>query len=376
VYPNRKISVVGWIDNFVPFVKTETPVESVDVAASLAPVNSIDSLGAPYLWNGQSATRSEAMGVPTIARARGIICSTAASLPLETYDKATRQNVPSPRVINQPDPRITGAEFWSWIFEDLLFRPAAYAYVTARYADTGRIQAMERIAPERVSVKTNALGTEIDGYYIDGRLIDSSNLVVFGSSDEGLLQRAGRTIRTAHALEKAAFNFALNPIPQTVLKSRGVALPKERVSNLVAAWRSARQNGSTAFLNADVDLETVGYDPKALQMNEARQYLSLELARAIGLPAWFVSSDPSSMTYSNSVNQRRDLIDFSIRPLLTLVEQRLSMTDFTPASQFVRYSLDDFLRGNPLERAQVYQILNQIGAMSTEEIRKAEDITS
>jgi HK97 family phage portal protein len=125
-----------------------------------------------------------------------------------------------------------------------------------------------------------------------------------------------------------------------------------------------------------VSLDTVGFDPKQMQMNEARQYLALELCRAIGLPAWFASADPSSMTYSNAVNQRRDLIDFSIRPILTIIEQRLSLTDFTPASQYIRYNLDDFLRGNPYERAQVYEILNRIGAMSPEEIREMEDLVS
>ena len=123
---------MGWLDSFVPVVKTTAPESVVDVAASLAPVNSIDSLGSPYLWNGQAATRSEAMGIPTVARARNIMCSIGASLPLETYDKATNAEVPSVRVIHQPDPRITGAEFWSWIFEDLIFRPAAYAWVMSR----------------------------------------------------------------------------------------------------------------------------------------------------------------------------------------------------------------------------------------------------
>ena len=50
------------------------------------------------------------------------------------------------------------------------------------------------------------------------------------------------------------------------------------------------------------------------------------------------------------------------------------MPDFVPAGNFVRFSLDEFLRCNPLERAQVYQILNTIGAMSVEEIRKEEDL--
>ena len=333
----------------------------------------VDAIGAPYFAYGQSATRTEAMGVPTIARARGIICSLVASLPLETKVRATDETVPSFRVIHQPDPRITGAEFWGWIAEDLLFRPAAYARVLTRYADTGRIQSMERISPERVEVQTNSLGTEVLSYRIDGYLIDPSDLVVFGNMQEGLLNRAGRTVRAAHALEKAAYDFALNPIPQIVLSSNGVQLPKDRVQALINAFRNKASKAIT-FLNADVKLDTIGYDPKNLQLNEARQHLALELCRAIGMPAWFASADPSSTTYSNAVNQRRDLIDFSIRPILTIIEQRLSLTDFTPASQYIRYDLDDFLRGNPLERAQVYEILNRIGAMSVEEIREEEDL--
>ena len=355
------------------FVTAKQPVAETMIDASLAPVNSIDSIGAPFFGGVQSASRSEAMGVPVIARARGIICSTVASLPLETKVKETGETVPSFRVIHQPDPRITGAEFWAWIAEDLLFRPAAYAAVTARYADTGRIQAMERIAPERVGIFTNSNGTQIESYTVDGIPIAADQLVVFGNMQEGLLNRAGRTVRAAHALEKAAYDFALNPIPQIVLSSNGVQLPKDRVASLINAFKNKASKAVT-FLNADIKMDTIGYDPKNLQMNEARNYLALELCRAIGLPAWFASADPSSMTYSNAVNQRRDLIDFSIRPVLTIIEQRLSLTDFTPASQYVRYDLDDFLRGNPYERAQVYEILNRIGAMTIDEIREEEDM--
>ncbi len=56
------------------------------------------------------------------------------------------------------------------------------------------------------------------------------------------------------------------------------------------------------------------------------------------------------------------------------IEQRLSFADFTPAGNRVSFDLDDFLRGNPYERAQVYEILNRIGAMSIEEIREEEDM--
>jgi phage portal protein BeeE len=118
----------------------------------------------------------------------------------------------------------------------------------------------------------------------------------------------------------------------------------------------------------------LGIDPAKLQLNEARQYVALELARACNLPAYFVSAETTSMTYSNSVSERRSLVDFSLRPILTAIEQRLSMPDFISSTNEVRFSLDDFLRGNPLERAQVYEILNRIGALSVEEIREEEDL--
>ena len=118
----------------------------------------------------------------------------------------------------------------------------------------------------------------------------------------------------------------------------------------------------------------MGIDPAKLQLNEARQYVALELARACNIPAYFVSAETASMTYSNSISERRSLIDFSLRPILSSIEQRLSMPDFIPNTGEIRFSLDDFLRGYPLQRAQIYQILNSIGVMSVDEIRQEEDL--
>ena len=50
------------------------------------------------------------------------------------------------------------------------------------------------------------------------------------------------------------------------------------------------------------------------------------------------------------------------------------MPDFVPSTQKVQYALDDYLRGSNLERVQIYEILNRIGALSAEEIRVAEEM--
>jgi HK97 family phage portal protein len=296
---------------------------------------------------------------------------------MEQYSKLNGAHLPTPAVINQPDPRVPGSAIYAWVAEDLLFMGVAYGQVLEQYGDTGRVRAWTRIAPDRVTPRLNANSTEIIGYQVDGTIVPNQgigSLIVFYGLDEGILNRAGRTIRAAHALEQAAETFAKEPVPLQVLKSNGTNLPAERIAKLLEAWRAARTNKSTAFLNADVELQALGIDPAKLQLNEARQYVALELARACNLPAYFVSAETTSMTYSNTTSERRGLIDFSLRPILSAIEQRLSMPDFVSSTTEIRFSLDDFLRGNALERAQVYQILNTIGAMSVEQIREEEDL--
>ena len=353
-------------------------VEQIDVQASLAPYNAQQLVGG-ILFGTTTATREQYMAIPSAARARNIICSTIGSLPLEQYNHFTNEHVRPNRVIMQPDPRVAGSAIYAWIAEDLLLYGQAFGMVMDAYAatDASRIRAWTRIAPNRVYASLNANSTEIDYYTVDGKRVPPfglGSLIVFNGLDEGILNRAGRTIKAAAALEAAAEMYAKEPMPQMVLKSNGTNLAPERISKLLESWKTARNTRSTAFLNADVTLEALGFDPAKLQLNEARQYLALEICRASGIPASFVSAETTSMTYSNMTAERKALIDFSLRPILTAIEQRLSAADFCPNGIETRFDIDDFLRGSALERAQVYEILNRIGAMSVEQIQEEEDL--
>jgi HK97 family phage portal protein len=370
---------MGAIRDFLfPQVQTAKPTKVSDVAAALTPVQISDSVY-NILGGATNTTRQLAMSVPSVARARNIICGTIGSLPLTTFNRITGQYVDPHRVINQPDPRVAGFVIYNWLAEDIWLYGAGYGQVLEMYSSTdgGRVRAWTRVSPDRVTVDTDFLNTEITGYKVDGKSVPLQgvgSLIRFDGPDEGLLHRAGKTIGAAVYLENAAVNYAKEPAPMMVLKSNGTNLTAERISALLSAWKVARQSRSTAFLNADVELQQFGFDPKTMQMAEARQYVALELARACGIPAYFLSAESTSMTYSNAVTERRSLVDFSLRPILKAIEERLSLPDFVPNPVMVRFALDDFLRGNALERAQVYEILNRIGAMSVEQIQREEDL--
>ena len=368
--------LMGLFDRFT--ARSNQPNSQVDVAAALAPYNSQQLVGG-ILFGTTTASREQFMAIPSGARARGIICSTVGSLPLEQYNHFTNEHVRPNRVIMQPDPRVAGSAIYAWIAEDLLLYGVAYGMVMDAYAatDASRIRAWTRIAPNRVFASLNGNSTEIEYYTVDGKRVPPfgiGSLIVFNGLDEGILNRAGRTIKAAAALEQAAEMYAREPMPQMVLKSNGTNLTPERITKLLESWKISRSTRATAFLNADVELQTLGFDPKSLQMNEARQYLALEIARASGIPASFISAETTSMTYTNTVAERKALIDFSLRPILTAIEQRLSAADFCPNGIETRFDIDDFLRGSALERAQVYEILNRIGAMSIEQIQEEEDL--
>jgi HK97 family phage portal protein len=366
-------------------VQTVATPQSPDVSAQLGPVTSLDSL-TPFFGGANTATREEFMSIPTAARARNIICSSIASIGLEVIDRSTGMEIEEaiPRVIRTPDPRVPGSATYVWTLEDILLYGYGYWQITELFADTFRVRSVERVSPTRVTIQTNSLATEIEYYMVDGSPVPNSgigSLVVFNGNDEGVLNRAGRTIRTGAELERAAAMYAREPIPSMVLKSNGTALPADRIAKLLDSWATARRNRGTAFLNADVTLETVGFDPEKLQLAAARSYIATEVARACGIPAYYVDAETgSSMTYSNATTQRQTLLDFSLIPLMTSITERLSMPDFIPSTQQVKYDLSDYLRGSDLERANIYKILNSIvdaegnAAITIDEIRQAEEM--
>ena len=110
------------LDFFNP--KTPAAAQIVDAASTPAPFNNTGAIS-PFVFTQSTATRAQAMAIPTIARARGILCSTVASLPMEQYSKLNGAHLPTPHVINQPDPRVPGSAIYAWLAEDLLFHGVA-----------------------------------------------------------------------------------------------------------------------------------------------------------------------------------------------------------------------------------------------------------
>ena len=322
--------------------------------------------------------RSSAMQVPAVARARNIIAGTIATLGLNSYNEITGAKVEGRSLLKQPDPAIPLAVTMAWTVEDVLLHGRSFWQVLEVSPEDGRPTQARRIDPTRVTFTTDLNTQEIvNGFYIEGGLLPITgvgSLIMFSGIDEGILNRGGRTISTALKLEEAVQRMASEPNPTMVIKNSGVDLPPEQVSSLLAQWKQARATRSTAYLSGPLDVTTFGYDAGQMQLTESRLNTAAEIARMCNIPAWYINAESASATYSNVSQERRSLVDFSLKPFMACISERLSMNDVTPRGQIVKFDLDDYLRGNPLEQVEVLSKMLEAGIINVDEAREEMDL--
>lgn len=333
----------------------------------------------PTLYNAiiPRVSRHDAMSVPSVARARNLICGTVASIPLEYYNKKTGEVIAAPRWINQLSKSQPSFVTMSWIVDSLLFYGVSYLLVTERYAEDGRPSAFEWVANTRVTFTTDLYGITVTQYYIDANPVSMDDIVTIQGFDEGVLDRSGGTIQAAIDVDRAAAQNSANPQPAGFLKNSGADLPPNEVAGLIAAWKRARQNNSTAYLTSTLDYSPVAFSPKDMMYNEAVQNLSTQVARAMNVPAYYLSADQNTtMTYANVQDERKQFYALSIEPYIQAIQTRLSMDDISTSGHEVRFAVfDTFLKNDPLVELQVIEKLLTLGLITTEQAMQMSDLT-
>jgi HK97 family phage portal protein len=324
--------------------------------------------------------RSLAMQVPAVARCRNLIAGVISYLPLELYNKTTGEELGSPVWLEQPDIRQPRSVTMSATVDSLIFYGVAYWRVTEVYADDLRPSRFEWIANTRVNAQLNAKGTEVLYYTIDGARVPMSgpgSLVTFQGLIQGVLQTAGRTIQSALDVEKATAVALATPMATTVLKNTGADLPEDHVQGLLATWKAARASRSTAYLTSTLSVENIGFSPKEMAYADASQYLATQVARAMNVPAYYISADMNnSMTYQNIIDGRKEFVAYSLQPFICAIEDRLSMDDITARGNTVRFNIEEsFLRADTMKRLEAIEKMLALGLIDVEQAKEMEDMS-
>lgn len=338
----------------------------------------LDTYEDPVL-NSMPISRASAIQVPAVKRARDKIAPVIGRMPLGVFDSERVQLV-NP-FLAQPERNRPLILTLTDLVEDLLFgdgrteRGIAWWKIVERTWD-GYPKYVERVAPWRVTVDSQQGKVWIDGK--EQRKVNGGHpdLIRFDSPTDALLVAGARAIRTALRLDATASQYAEDPQAREYFRMADGEEQRgdEEIREQLEKWKQARRRRAVGFVPDWLELEKGDLiSPKDLQLVDARQQATLDIARAANIDPEELGVSTTSRTYANNFDRRKQFVDDTLGVFLSLIEQRLSMGDVTKTGQYVKFNLDAYLRSDTKTRYETYQVGKDGGWLTLEEIREMED---
>lgn len=285
------------------------------------------------------ASRSEAMGVPAIARGRHKIVTAAQKCRLVTY----RRNVEvpnGPAWLYRSKTRVSPQHRIVWTVDDLIFY--GWSLWGVERNDAGAITDAARIPPEwwtfgdAGEVLVTIPGTE------QTPATDESVILIPGFT-QGILNTNPRTIRGARELEDQWASRANNPIPAMELhQTTDDELEDEEITALVDGWSDALSGtgGAVAYTPKSIEAKPHGQASSDLYI-EGRNAASVDAARILGLAAADLDASGvnSTLTYETTEGRRGQFVDETLPLYLDAIGARLSLDDVTPMGTRIAFDL-------------------------------------
>lgn len=362
----------------------ESNSQAIKAAQQPAASHVRESSGLVALLNNQLqglATTQNAMQVPAFVNALKTYTHTISAFPLREYRYDAPVSIRT--FLQRPSRTLPYSAVMTRTITDLLQYDRAYWLVTQRTWDgfpsevtVMRVQDVTDAPAYYAGVQDNSQPPADPFYYLGNRVPTDDVIKFYGSGEGGWLANGATAINTAAALEAATLMYSETPIPTVALKNSGPDLPSSQVDLLLTAWEEARANRGTAYLSNAIDAQVMGFSARDVQLVEGKNLAAVQVARLCNIdPIWVGAGTPgSSLTYANRVDLYRQLLDTSLRPVMNLIEQRLSMPDVTPQGHTIKYDTTTFLRANPLDIADLITKLLPSGVISEDEARLILDL--
>ena len=302
-----------------------------------------------------------ALQVPTVSRARDLICSMVGCLTLRQYtlqwngERMERIYLPPDTWTMQPDPNVTRNFIMANTASDLLMFGRAFWVITERLGN-GFPSAFTWLPAQNVYTLDQS-GPQWFGpsneITFQGAPLDAKDVVQFLSPNGGLIYQGVSAITTALRLQRAAERFATNEIPSGYLKQTGgEPMSAQDLSDMAAAFAAARQQSTVAALNEYVEYKETSHKPDDLQLVQSREFMALEMARLANIPPYLVGVSVPGYTYQNADSARYDLWQFGAKPLTDCIEQTLSMNNILPRGRYVEFDVDAYLEENGMDDSE------------------------
>ncbi len=356
-----------------------------------APVDERRSMVLPEVWQkfvhtDYSTTNPThgltAMQSVAIWATADLIASTVSELPVDVYSGRSKRSVPGN--IEDPGGDDTGREDWAYrLIMSWLIRGNAYGFGGDWNPRTGTPRTIGLLGPSDVTAST------LDGdvqWYHKGKRLEGRQLTEFMhlrvNPQPGML--LGQSVIEAHAtsigisLRSARFGdqwFKDGAHPSGMLVNEhplNDAQASTAKTKLIDALRGTRD---PLVLGQGWKYDKIQISPEESQFIETQKYSEAQCARMFGPGYAEVLGYESggSMTYSNIVDRRQDLLVLSLNRWIRRYDRVLTSL-LPPSTQRVRADRDALLEATTKDRYESHKLALDAKWKTINEVRETEDL--
>lgn len=341
--------------------------------------------------SGERVSHETAVRLSSVYACTRIISQRIATLPLNLYritdeGRESAREHPLSRLIRvKPNAQMTAPVFWEAVVASILLQRGAF--LEKRTNTVGKVSSIEFLHPLRTSLDLSRneyryiekLGGErwiprakvvhIPAFTTDG--IDGCSVIEYG------LQAIGNALAADKAANKT---FGNGLMPTTYFKYPKVLKDSQRTQarEAIETIAGATNAGKTAILEADMDVGTIGINPRDAQLLESRQASAEEICSLFGVPPTMIGrGDKASSWASSSEQLNLWFLNYTLMPWMRRIEAAIGDGFLTPAEQleyYAEFNVEGMLRGDSAARREFYASAVQNGWMNRNHVARLENM--
>lgn len=406
--------MANWITRALSFPSGSAWTHSPETREGEVPISSLNDPGSSFyqslvaVLNGAAGSgmpelppinARSALGISAVFRAVRLISGTISGLPFvvtEERPDGTREVIRDPRdrvVWGRPNPEVPRSVFWRTVIAHNVLHGNSFIHVECDRL--GRAAELWPINPVRVSIgrtSPDGEGKRTKVYVLDGDterpLVDVSGggsvihvpgLTLDGLRGIGLIDAIRLGLQLARAQEEyGARVFAHGSLPNGYLAVKG-DLTKEQADKLLAYWKARHRGlgkaGEPGVLDNDARWVETSLNLEQAQFLASRSFQVMEVSRASGVPPHLLFESKGATSWGTGLaEQTSAFVRFTLLDYSTPFEEAVSDALLRPIDRVARWNYARLLRGTPLQEAQRWQMLRNMGAMSVREIRREAEL--
>lgn len=377
--------------------------QSSPAVVNSSPENPSTSLSNPAQWLtdlfggptnvGINVGPDAAMRTSAVYACVTLLSKIAGSLPLKVYRRKPNgeaidvpDTLPYYLLHDEPNPVMTSCVWREFLMANVLLAGNAYAAIGRNQAnqviDLFPIPA-NTVTPQRANGR-NRYVIRVSGS--EDEILDQADMLhIPGLGYDGLQGRsvitsaARQAVGLALATEEHGARIFSNGAKLGVVLKHPKTLSKEaqaRLANQFDQQHAGLSNvAKTLILEEGIDVTNVSMTNEDSQFLESRRFQVEDIARFFGVPPHLIGHTDKQTSWGSGVEQNTlGFLIFTMLPWLTRFEQEFNRKLFPRSPFYSQFKVQGLMRGDSAARSAYYASGHQNGWLTTNEIRKAEDL--